>query len=96
MAGQEVRQSLGAKPRFFYGYIVVIVAFFILLLLFAVSNAFGVFFKPILTEFGWTRATTSGAFSLFMIIYGVLSIVMGGLVKGKTSSILPQPASHTG
>ncbi|MCK4961003.1 MAG: MFS transporter, partial [Anaerolineales bacterium] len=41
--------------------------------------AFGVFFKPMLTEFGWTRAMTSGAFSLSMMIYGVLGIVVGGL-----------------
>jgi len=41
--------------------------------------AFGVFFKPILTEFGWTRAMTSGAFSLSMILHGLLGIVMGRL-----------------
>ncbi len=39
--------------------------------------AFGVFFKPVLTEFGWTRALTSGAFSLSMIMHGVMGIVMG-------------------
>jgi MFS family permease len=41
--------------------------------------AFGVFFIPVLTEFGWTRAVTSGAFSLSMITQGLLGIVMGGL-----------------
>ncbi len=41
--------------------------------------AFGVFFKPVITEFGWTRALTSGAFSLSMIMQGLLGIVMGGL-----------------
>ena len=39
--------------------------------------AFGVFFKPVLTEFGWTRALTSGAFSFSMIMHGVMGIVMG-------------------
>ena len=41
--------------------------------------AFGVFFKPVLTEFGWTRAMTSGAFSLAMIVQGLIGIVVGGL-----------------
>jgi len=41
--------------------------------------AFGVFFKPVLTEFGWTRGLTSGAFSLSMVMQGLLGIVMGGL-----------------
>lgn len=79
MCSQEQRKSPGIKPRFFYGYIVVIIAFLILLLSYGLQQAFGVFFNPILTEFGWTRAMTSGAFSLSMIIYGVLSIAMGGL-----------------
>ncbi len=41
--------------------------------------AFGVFFKPVLTAFGWTSAMTSGAFSLAMITQGLLGIAMGGL-----------------
>ena len=44
-----------------------------------VYYAFGVFFKPVLNEFGWTKTTTSGAFSLALMINGLLAIVMGGL-----------------
>ena len=44
-----------------------------------VHFAFGVFFTPILTDFGWTRAMTSGAYSLCTIMSGLLAIVMGGL-----------------
>jgi len=50
-----------------------------MLVMFGVYYAFGVFFKPMLTEFGWTRATTSGAFSLSWIVSGLLAIVMGRL-----------------
>jgi MFS family permease len=45
----------------------------------SVYYAFGVFFKPVLTEFGWTRAMTSGAFSLSAIVHGLLGFVIGGL-----------------
>ncbi len=79
MAGQAVRQPQGAKPRLFYGYIVVVAAFAIVLLSAGTYLAFGVFFKPLLTEFGWTRAMTSGAFSLSWVVQGSLGIVMGGL-----------------
>ncbi len=67
------------KPRFFYGYIVVLVAFSIMLVADGAFYSFGIFFEPVLTEFGWTRAATSGAYSLSMILIGLLSIVMGRL-----------------
>ncbi len=41
--------------------------------------AFGVFLKPVITEFGWNRAMTSGAFSLAMVIQGLVGIAMGGM-----------------
>jgi len=67
------------KPLFFYGYIVVLVAFCIYLVADGTFYSFGVFFEPILTDFGWTRAATSGAYSLCMILIGLMSIVMGRL-----------------
>jgi MFS family permease len=48
-----------------------------MVLTWGIFSTFGVFFKPVLTEFGWTRAATSGAFSLSWIIQGLLAIVMG-------------------
>jgi MFS family permease len=41
--------------------------------------AFGVFFKPVLNEFGWTRAMTAGAFSLASLINALLTIGVGKL-----------------
>ena len=67
------------KPKFFYGYIIVLAAFFILLMMWGSSYTFGVFFKPLLTEFGWTRAETSGTYSLFMVVHGLFYIVTGRL-----------------
>ena len=67
------------QPKFFYGYLVVVAAFFTMAAMFGLYYAFGIFFKPVLTEFGWTRAMTSGAFSLSWIVSGFLAIAMGGL-----------------
>jgi MFS family permease len=46
---------------------------------YSAQYCFGVFFKPILSEFGWTRAITSGAFSLSMMISGLAGIPLGML-----------------
>jgi len=67
------------EPRFFYGYVMVIVVFFIMLVAWGIFLSFGVFFEPVLTEFGWTRAATSGAFSLAFLVMGPLGIVVGRL-----------------
>ena len=42
-------------------------------------NSFGVFFKPLLGEFGWTRAATAGAFFTHSVVHGVLLIASGRL-----------------
>ncbi|MFX1552978.1 MAG: MFS transporter [Promethearchaeota archaeon] len=67
------------KPGFFYGYVIATIGFFDMLLLFGTFYSFGVFFKPLAAEFGWTRATTSGAYSLVMLMSGLLAIVTGRL-----------------
>jgi len=71
--------SENRQPRIFYGYIVAAASFLAITMMWGSANCFGVFFKPLLAEFGWTRATTSGAYSLCMIITGILSLVAGRL-----------------
>ena len=66
-------------PRFFYGYIVILAAFGIWMTAWGTNQTYGVFFKPILNEFGWTRAVTAGARSLSSGIAGLLGIIAGGL-----------------
>lgn len=41
--------------------------------------SFGVFFGPVLDEFGWSRAATSGGFSITWVFTGFLSIGVGRL-----------------
>ena len=80
MANRGVLLSTESKqPRFFYGYIVVGAAFLIMVIVWGTFYSFGVFFKPMLAEFGWTRAMTSGAYSLSFLLSGLLGIVAGRL-----------------
>lgn len=41
--------------------------------------SFGVFFTAMLDEFGWTRASLSGAFSLYLFAYSTFALVAGRL-----------------
>ncbi len=41
--------------------------------------SYGVFFKPIAADFGWSSAAMSGAYSLFTFVRGLLYIVIGKL-----------------
>ncbi|MFC2040522.1 MFS transporter [Chloroflexota bacterium] len=67
------------KPSFFYGYAVVGSGFLIQAIGIGTIVAFGVFFKPILADLGWSRAVLSGAQSISLLIGGALGIVMGRL-----------------
>jgi MFS family permease len=88
MTGQEVLMSSEAKPRFFYGYVVVAAALCILTAVWSTYFAFGVFFKPMLAEFGWTTAMVSGAFSMTMIVESLIGVVVGGLTDRFGSRIV--------
>ena len=50
-----------------------------MVVVYGAQASFGVFFKPMLNQFGWNRAETSGPFALYMVVSGVLSFVSGRL-----------------
>ena len=79
MTDQEIYRPPETSPRFYYGYFVVIGAFFIMVVSWGLYIVFGIFFDHLLDEFEWTHAVTSGAYSLSSIISGMLGILMGGL-----------------
>ena len=84
----EPKSSLANEYKIYYGYLVVAASFIIMVVIWAAYYSFGVFFKPLITEFGWSRATTAGAFSLSAIINGLLAIVMGKLTDKFGSRIV--------
>jgi MFS family permease len=79
VTSQKINQPLEGGSRFFYGYFVVGASLLIMATMWGVYYAFGVFFKPVLNEFGWTKAMTSGAFSLASMMNGLLAVAVGGL-----------------
>lgn len=65
--------------RFNYGYVIVGACLLVMVLIWGSNYCFGIFFKPLVNEFGWTRAMTAGAFSLAILLEGVGSLFVGRL-----------------
>jgi OFA family oxalate/formate antiporter-like MFS transporter len=66
--------------RLFYGWVVVIASFIIITIVLGVRFSFGVFFKPLSSEFGLNRAGTSGIFSTYMLLCIIFNILGGWFV----------------
>jgi sugar phosphate permease len=69
--------KLARRLPFYYGWIVVGVAFVTMAICVNARTAFSLLFPPILDEFGWERGVTAGAFSFGFIVSGVLSPLLG-------------------
>jgi len=67
------------RLTYFYGYNIVTAGFGIQAIGIGILISFGVFFKPLLVDFEWSRATLSGAQSLAMLVSGILGILIGRL-----------------
>ena len=65
------------KGGIYYGYIMDVAIFFIISIMWGGIYCFGVFFKPLRSDFGWTSTQISLAYSLYMVVHGLLYIVTG-------------------
>jgi MFS family permease len=68
---------------FFYGWVVVAVVFVTMGVGVNARTAFSLLFPPILSEFGWERGVTAGAFSFGFLISAVLSPTLGRLMDRR-------------
>lgn len=77
------------KKKIFYGWWIVAATNIICMFGYGTwLYSFGVFFKPMVGEFGWTRAMTAGAYSLRSIEGGIASPVVGWAVDKYGSRIV--------
>lgn len=68
------------RPPFFYGWVVVAVTFVTMAIGVNARTAFSLFYPPILSEFGWERGVTAGAFSFGFVASGIVSPLIGRLM----------------
>jgi MFS family permease len=69
--------NLKKGSHLFYGYKIVTFCYITAIIVWGTYNSFGVFFDSLLNEFQWTRAATSGAFSVCTVISGLAAIPFG-------------------
>lgn len=77
------RVSLAARLPFFYGWIIVAVAFVTVALGVTARTAFSLMFPPIVDEFGWDRGLAAGAFSFGFLVSALLSPVVGRVMDRR-------------
>ena len=65
---------------FFYGWVIVAVTFVTMAIGVNARTAFSLLFPPILSEFGWERGVTAGAFSFGFVVSGAVSPLIGRLM----------------
>ena len=58
-------------------YTILVASFLVMMISWGIYVTYGVFLNPLAEEFGWSRATISGAYSLSLPIGGVLGIAAG-------------------
>jgi MFS family permease len=83
-----IKSHHGIKDKLFYGWVVVIAFLIINAIAFGTRLSFGVFFKALASEFGSTRAETSGIYSAHMLLCGVFAIASGWGVDKFSPRIL--------
>jgi MFS family permease len=65
---------------FFYGWIIIAVTFVTMAIGVNARTAFSLLFPPILSEFGWDRGVTAGAFSFGFVVSAIASPLIGRLM----------------
>jgi MFS family permease len=66
------------EKNFFYGWVILGISFLVMAVIAGGGYyAFGVFFKPMITEFGWSRGTGAIGFSLMLVVGGLLAPLIG-------------------
>jgi MFS family permease len=74
--------SMKKKDRLYYGWIVVTVCLFIGVFSFGIRYSYGIFFKSLQQDFGWSRTLTSWVFSSYMLFCSLFAI-LGGWVQDR-------------
>jgi MFS family permease len=68
-----------SPPLFSYAYLITAICFSIQALGVGTYISFGVFFNPLMEEFGWSRAAIAGASSTAFFSMGIFGVIIGRL-----------------
>lgn len=80
---QRVHSPIAARLPFFFGWVIIAVAFVTMALSVTARTAFSLMFPPIVDEFGWDRGLAAGAFSFGFLVSAAVSPVLGRLIDRR-------------
>lgn len=79
----HAQNAFAARLPFFYGWVIVAVAFVTIALGVTARTAFSLMFPPIVSEFGWDRGLAAGAFSFGFLVSGLCAPLVGRLMDRR-------------
>jgi MFS family permease len=77
---ERIQANWVTRLPFFYGWVIVAVAFVTVAIGVSARTAFSLVFPPILNEFGWDRGLAAGAFSFGFFVSALCSPLVGRLM----------------
>jgi len=77
------RVPYAARVPFYFGWIIIAVAFVTVALSVTARTAFSLMFPPIVDEFGWDRGLAAGAFSFGFLVSAVISPIVGRIMDRR-------------
>ncbi|HEY4370727.1 MAG TPA: MFS transporter [Burkholderiales bacterium] len=75
--------SWQARLPFFYGWVIIAVAFVTMAIAVTARTAFSLLLAPLISEFGWDRGLVAGAFSFGFLVSAILSPFIGKLMDAR-------------
>src|ERR1700761_926117 len=82
-ADPRAPSSFAARLPFFFGWVIIAVAFVTVAVSVTARTAFSLMFPPIVDEFGWDRGLAAGAFSFGFLVSAVISPVVGRIMDAR-------------
>jgi MFS family permease len=77
---ERISRPKSLKQHLYYGWVIVAACLAINLVSVGIRHSFGVFFRPLETDFGLSRAFTSGFYSTYLVMCGLISIIGGWML----------------
>lgn len=82
-AVQEGPQHWSSRLPFYYGWLIVGIAFVTMAIGVTARTAFSLLMPPLISEFGWDRGLVAGAFSFGFLVSAVLSPIVGRVMDAR-------------
>ena len=79
----SIQHPVAARLPFFFGWVIIAIAFVTVALGVTARTAFSLMFPPIVDEFGWDRGLAAGAFSFGFLVSALTSPVTGRLMDRR-------------